>query len=110
MIRLTRTRLGQDLKNSFSRMSFRAEMTKRGQILQKPRVPPRVPLPIPPTTTLTSEQGWVQRLQSRFCLILRGEANRLDVEHHTAPRAGLDSQMDWIIPEFPREVLSPFVE
>ena len=110
MIRLTRTRLGQDLTNSFSRMSFRAEMTKRGQILQKPRVPPRVPLPIPPTTTLTSEQGWVQRLQSRVCWILRGEANRLDVERHTAPRAGLDSQIDWITLEFPREVHSPSVE
>ena len=38
------------------------------------------------------------------------EANRLDVERHTASRAGLDSQSDWITLEFPREVHSPSVE
>ena len=64
MMRLTRTRRGQDLNPSFSQMSFQAEMIKWGQILQKIPVPLIGSLTIPPTTTLTSEQGRFQRLQS----------------------------------------------
>ena len=33
----------------------------------EPTVPSTVRLTIPPTTTLASEQRWVQRLQSRVC-------------------------------------------
>jgi len=64
MMRLTRTRRGQDLIPLFSQTSFQAEMMKWDQILQKILVPLIGSLTIPPTMTLTSEQGRFQRLQS----------------------------------------------